>query len=739
MVHPTSAVRAARVLLLLGVWAVVGACREDPALTGSEGRLRLSEQQVDFPATYVGKTREASVRVLNAGRTPLDVTWTQVDAPFTVEGLPAHVDGTEVEVKLRFAPTAVGVYEASLTGTETGGGQVVLRLRAQGQDAPGCPTPVGCHRFRFDLEQEKCVEEPLPDGTACDAGNACLTDTVCQGGVCGGGHERVCDDGDACTTDVCNPLDGCHSVPAPPCPGDGACRVGVCNSKTGCGLAPAPDGTLCGAEVKRGCDDAEVCISGACVMRNLPDGFVCAPATPCQGEGRCQGPTCVRPPPTALQPDWSLDAQAEGLGVHDFMVGPTGDVTLAGFFENVVMDAAGPSPVRSSVAGRRCMLWNERLLCMDLPESGQVSLMERATGAPRWTFDLRQARPDFTRSLPTVFMARLAVMAPDRLAALFEAYPTGTSGDTLCRVYFLVVLDASGGMVSAQSLTDPLLSKCNHPHPFGLASNVAGDLFLTFSPTVNTGAPLQPGAPTLLMAYSSDGVELWRRTETFGGGELAVAHGLLVPERGPTAFRTSDGAPVGSLPPAGRAVVTQDVLVSSPDNATVNPVSAPPLSTLLQAYGVPGLGPAWKYTLPQGMSFTSKEIRLAEYPAGKGLPPQTVVLGFVSDGTVPQLVGVRASDGNEAFRCELGYAPRGIQNLVELAPGALVMMDGATTCGECDPPFAYSQPRFQRFTIPGLMPAEQPWPGTFGGPGHGHHENQTYAAPRTNTSLEGTR
>jgi hypothetical protein len=729
MAHTT---RTLRVLLLLLVWAGVGACREEPPLVGSTGRLRLSEEHIEFPAAYVGGTgHEATVRVLNAGRTPLDVTWTEVGAPFTVEGLPTRVEGGEVEVRVRFTPAALGPHEATLTGVETGGGRVVLRLRGEAREVPACPTPAGCHRFRFDLQQDKCVEEPLPDGAPCDAGNACLLDTVCKAGVCEG-RERVCDDGNACTTDVCNPLDGCQAVPAPPCPGDGACRVGVCDPKTGCGLAPAQDGTLCGDGVKRGCDDAQVCMEGQCVARNLPDGFVCAPATPCQAEGRCKGPVCTRPEPTALSPDWTYDAAAEGLALHDFLVGPTGDVTLTGFFENAVIDAAGPAPVKGTVAGRRCMLWNERLLCMDLPQSGQVSLMERATGAARWTFDLGRARPDIAARSSTLFMARLAVMAPDRLAALFEAYPVGAPSGTLCRMYFLVVLDAAGQMVSTQELADPLLSECNHPHPFGLASDVAGDLYVTFSPTVNDGAPLAPGAPTLLLAYSSDGVERWRRREPFGGGELAVVDGLLVPERSPYALRTRDGEPVGKLGTtgAGRAVATHEVLVASPEGTTVNPHVQPPISRRLEAYGLPGLGPAWSYELRAGWSFTSKELRLAGWPAGKGLGPETLVLGFASDGQTPSLVGVRARDGGEAFVCPLNYAPRSLQQLVELGPGSLVVMDGATTCGECDPPFAYSRARFQRFPIPKLTPAEVPWPGTFGGPGHDHHEDPVHVAPQ---------
>ncbi len=106
-----------------------------------------------------------------------------------------------------------------------------------------------------------------------------------------------------------------------------------------------------------------------------------------------------------------------------------------------------------------------------------------------------------------------------------------------------------------------------------------------------------------------------------------------------------------------------------------------------------------------------------------------MVLGFAAEGQKPVLVGVRAGDGSEAFRCELGYTPRTVPQLFELGPGSLTLMDGAATCGECDPPFSESRARFQRFELPGLKPAEAPWPGTFGGPGHDHHEDPVRMGP----------
>lgn len=720
------ATRGTVFILLALVLGAGTACRDEPPLTGAVGRLRLSEPRVDFPGAYPGTTRDAEVRVVNGGRAPLDVAWTEVPAPFAlVDALPTRVQAGEVPVRLRFSPPAAGTYAVTVTGTASDGGKVELVLAGEGKPIPSCFTPVKCTTATFDVVTETCVETVQPDGTACDPGNACLLDATCQQGRCKG-RERACDDGNACTTDVCHALDGCTAVPAPPCPGDGKCQVGTCDPQKGCGLAPAPDGTFCGTA--RGCDDADVCLEGDCVRRNLPDGFVCAAASPCQGEGVCRGPVCVQPAAVPLQADWSYDARSEGQALHDVLVGPEGDITLTGFYGQAMLDAAGPGPVRAADPARRCMLWNDRLLCMDLPEDGTVSLLERSTGRPRWTFTLARERPDFAERTLTLFLARLAVMAPDRLAALFEAYPRGQDRNTLCRMYFLVVLDAYGKMVSAQELTDPLLSECNHPHPFGLASDTVGDLYISFARTQNVGAPLESGAPSLMMAFNSDGVPRWRKSETFRSGELAVVNGVLLPEYGRQGLSTSDGAVVGAITQQfGRVVATREVAVPSAPGTTVNPGGGPMLrGTELSGYALPSLGPVWTYSLPDGQVFTSKELRLASLPAGEGLPPETVVLASAIAEANNQrlLVGVRARDGSEAFQCPLTYLPRGVPQLMELAPGALVLMDGATTCGECDPPFAYSQAQFVRFPVQGLMPAREPWPGTFGGPGHGHHENR---------------
>jgi hypothetical protein len=106
MARATRAGEVGRTIILLAVVLGAGACREKP-LVGAVGRLRLSQERVEFPVAYPGIVREAEVRVVNGGRAPLDVTWTEVTAPFSLmDVLPVRVEAGEVPVRLRFSPTA---------------------------------------------------------------------------------------------------------------------------------------------------------------------------------------------------------------------------------------------------------------------------------------------------------------------------------------------------------------------------------------------------------------------------------------------------------------------------------------------------------------------------------------------------------------------------------------------------------------------------------------------------------
>jgi cysteine-rich repeat protein len=89
-------------------------------------------------------------------------------------------------------------------------------------------------------------------GTACEDGDPCTKDDVCDGaGSCTAGAPAMCDDGNPCTDDACTPGVGCESTPnSNPCDDPSGCAaggtcsggtcVGVPTPATGCLLETAP-------------------------------------------------------------------------------------------------------------------------------------------------------------------------------------------------------------------------------------------------------------------------------------------------------------------------------------------------------------------------------------------------------------------------------------------------------------------------------------------------------------------
>jgi hypothetical protein len=336
------------------------------------------------------------------------------------------------------------------------------------------------------------------------------------------------------------------------------------------------------------------------------------------------------------------------------------------------------------------------------------------TGETVWTFDVRSARPDFVAITQTIFMARMAVQGSDRLAALFEAYPSTTNPQATgnCRNYFLVVLNATGHLVSAQQLFDPVLDICNHPHPYGFASDSVGNLFISFSQTAGQPAPLVPGRNTTVMSFTRDGVFRWKFNDPdLVGGELAVATGLLYPENSAVAIMAATGATAYTLSsPFGRLVVTREHSVPAPMVG----------QTTLQGYEAGTPTQRWTHTLPKGQSFWSDQIRLAQWQVRNG--ERTVALTFTKDAMTAYLKAIDTRDGSEAFTCPLMMTGRTAPQLFEVSDGAVSVMEGSDACGKCDPPFANSSAAFHTFALPRISLALEPWLGTFGGPGHDHRE-----------------
>jgi hypothetical protein len=696
----------------------LASCR-DPSLIGARSDVQLTPSPLELPAVYPGQVSQAEVALQNAGTRTLKLRLAPLLPPFFSDALPTEAPPGEVRFIVRFQQDVPGSYSQVLAGEDELGRSLTTTLQVEVKTIPSCPTPVACQEVHFDVNEARCIESAIADGTGCEAHNACLLDAHCQAGRCLG-TAVTCDDGNACTLDVCNAVTGCETVPAAPCPGDGKCQLGVCDPQTGCGLKPANDGTVCGSTLT--CDAADVCIGGSCVVRDPPDNFVCAAASPCQGEGRCQGSTCVQAAATTLKASWTADATTLPTGgvvpeLHDFTVEDTGELSVHGFFARPVFRPNTATPLLGTTTARRCQQWNRRIVCADYPleeDTGKVSVIDPATGVTVWTYDVTTSRPDFvTATAPgRLFMARMAALGSDRLAALFEGYPAGTPADTQCRVYFLVLLDASGTMLSAARLQDPFLDVCNHPHPFGFTADLSGNLYVAFSGSNIASAPLEAQAPTLLMAFGRDGLFRWKRQEAYAGGEVSVARGLLFVERGDAAHSTANGErryPVF----AGRAVITAQALIPAP---TQTPQA------------LRGLDPAsgaerWNTAVPFGLTFASDVLRLAEVKARPELPHEPAVLSFVEGSGTRFLWATRARDGASLWMCPLEYASRGPPVLFEVTRNQVSLMDGTTTCGKCDPPFAHSQAEFTVLPLPGVEPSTvSPWPGTLGGPGHEHQE-----------------
>lgn len=696
-----------------------------PELKSSMGALHLEPRQLDLGRTLAGQSIDAHLMVKNEGRSSVPLEWRAIDAPFEIVLLPLEAQSGGSDVMVRATPLVAGTFHATLSFVAEGK-LYESALQVTATELPDCPQTGECSQSVFNPITGRCEESRLPDGTVCDTESICVIGGTCQAGRCVG-TPQTCDDGDACTVDVCNATNGCEHLPAPPCPGDGACMRGVCDPATGCGLAPMDDGAACGP--MQTCDQAQVCISGQCVVRDPPDGYVCAQASPCQGEGRCQESTCVRPEATVLNESWRLDSMESpdpDAGIppqqyHDFVVEPQGQVSLMGFFQAPPKLRANTAQSVDGVEGaaRRCMLWNNRLVCADYPAAvnGKISALNLGTGETVWTFDVRTARPDFLAYTQTIFMARMAVQGSDRLAALFEAYPKSPNPNATgnCRQYFLVVLNASGGLVSGQKLEDPVLDLCNHPHPYGFAADSVGNLFISFSQTIGQPAPLVPGNNTTVMSFTRDGVFRWKFTDkNLVGGELAVATGLLYPENSPIAVMAATGATAYTLAsPFGRLVVTHERSVPAP---TVG-------QTVLKGYEAGTPTQRWTHTLASPERFWSDQIRLAKWSVRGG--DRTVALTFTEALGKHYLKAFDTRDGSEAFTCELKLEGRSAPQLAEVSEGSMSLMEGSDACGKCDPPFANSNAAFHSYPLPLISPVFEPWLGTFGGPGHDHREETT--------------
>ncbi len=721
-------------------WVVALAACRPTAVSTVELELGVAPQAVDFGAPWTDVTVARGLQLSNRSRLGVPLVLEVAPPVFRLAPVNPAVgcrEGSEAsgEAPTPCPPTGVAfelppgdtaltlLASADAAGSRTG----QLRVTFDGRDAllvpltvsprqpPDCGEASECATLRFDRVTSQCVLAPRPDGQACGASDRCLEAGRCVAGECVGAPVR-CDDSDPCTVDACETVRGCVFSPTA-CGSPSPCLVGVCRAPLGCQTAPVVDGVRCGDRQSESCTSVSICLEGQCVPRDPPDGFRCAEATPCRGEGRCVADVCVTPPASPLAVTWTLGAPTEDGGVgdqwSDAFVADDGGVVLSSYFSTAPMVNAGPLGQRLPRPARRCIAWNDLVVCADAPPRS-VTAVSAASGMPAWSYatvleDLPSlALPDWE-----TFLARLVTLGPTRLGVLYESRHLDDGRESNCRRFSFVVLDDAGQRVVARLVDDPLFATCNHPHSYGVAADPQGNVFFAFTQSARVSPALpDPQAPgSVLMSYSPAGVLRWRHfVQGMPGGEISVGRGMLTVESGRSVYDDARGVALDAFRlPFGEGLVSDDWVVASPKGVEAE-LRAPGTGRAPAVFEAP-VG-AMSASGLRGASFGGAPVALRFVTRGAATALEAFPLDRFQTGVVRPLWACELNDGGVPVAFEV--RPGGLAVMTDVRPG------WAGLCEFCDPPYAGARATFFGVDVPGLSPAHMPWAGPWGGPGHGH-------------------
>ena len=402
-----------------------------------------------------------------------------------------------------------------------------------------------------------------------------------------------------------------------------------------------------------------------------------------------------------------------------------GAVSLEGWpFGLPIFRASEPAGgVTGFTTSRRCLGWDGRPVCSDYPLDAAVSLILADSGDPLWTFQLTATTPGvegyFSAVPGLTFVTRLATLASDRLLAIYEGYhPEATSGTDNRRRYAAVVLDAQGRLVRATRSRIRSSSGRITPIPFGVAADALGNVYLSFSPSQSRQGQdgVIAGNPTLLLSISREGQERWRLQHDVQGGELAVAEGVLYPERSVRAFSALDGSVVAPLDHHNPTVVGGGHAIVADDQGGLVARRSPTLEpgwTLPPPPGTGGRAPSWR---SRG---GSRDRRWIARSCSSTCSCPATSWGAVRSGAWTRGPGSRPSSVHCVQSAGQPLAPA---QRFHSAGGFVALMDLARPAGD-DPPYASSSARFTRYALPTLATPEAPWSGRFGGYDHDHQED----------------
>lgn len=351
------------------------------------------ERSVTFPRTFVGFPTTQNVLVTNHGRAPRTFE-VRVSPPFSLTGAPGVVAGArQVPITVAFSPVDAGSFASTMV-LDFEGERHEVQLTATAELPPLCEASA-CRIAMFDPTAGSCVEQPAPNGTACQS--ACLSDAVCFDGECRG-TGLSCDDSNPCTADLCDPERGCVNVSSTEsCPATtDPCKVPYCDPATGCGEVTAPDGTSCGAT---DCNSMHFCVAGQCREIPTPDGVACGSESPCQERGVCVKRVCVQPAVQEMTSIWTyapslVQMQFDGVSdsdgtnyvVQNWWTDSAEIVALAPDGTVKYTIRASPEVRRSSIS----LIAGDDLLVSNPLGSpkGVVHAWHRRTGQLAWTVSL---------------------------------------------------------------------------------------------------------------------------------------------------------------------------------------------------------------------------------------------------------------------------------------------------------------------------------------------------------------
>ncbi|PTL81453.1 hypothetical protein [Vitiosangium sp. GDMCC 1.1324] len=526
--------------LLLVAFVLAGGCRCDaPPVGGTRGDFRVESQVLDFGRVLEGETARRSVTVVGTGRSSVSVSASVGSGPFTLPAAEVSVPGAgSVSLEVLF-PAGQGPVEGTLL-LSAGGHSEEVALKGEGVRPLACVPSTPCRQSRFELEPGACVESEAPDGTTCIPDSRCQEHGRCQAGVCVG-SPRSCDDGNPCTRDACAPDMGCVTAPVV-CPASGnPCRAGMCDRERGCTEVDVQDLTVCGTV---DCVSARLCFSGTCREVPTPEGFLCAPATPCQEEGHCSASRCMRPDPTELAPDFVQELGGEPVfepggpvllshGDALFASVCSGDAgcRLVSYTSNGFLRFETPYP---DGAARALLAVSDAGVVLHEPE-GLESHAIAGTGVPLWRVPLEglEPPPGVGDVVPATGAGRVALGSEGEVVSLVSwtprdagdggAEPDEDAGSGQGAT--LVVLSPDGGVLRSGAVE-------GFAGDVRVALDSRGDVFL-----FGAGGPLARAEP-------EDGGAGFRLVPLLAevpesGASLAVAGGRLF--AGARAFVDADG------------------------------------------------------------------------------------------------------------------------------------------------------------------------------------------------------